>query len=162
MSSNNTSESSKATWMDITNESVHTGDDKDIGDIEAISKDLIVVKQGLVNVHRYFIPISEVEGWDGHVVWLKITEDEVKKNYERDRKPDPNNFYIQGYSYADTNKYTSAYFPKMTIIPTKSQEASTYTVTPGSHEETRSHKCVLCNTKFASENDLSSHVSIEH
>ncbi len=105
------SESSKSSWMDITNESVHTSDDKDIGDIEAISKDLIVIKQGLVNVHRYFIPISKVEGWDGHVVWLKITEDEVKKNYERDRTPDPKNFYIQGNPYTSTNKYTSAYFP---------------------------------------------------
>jgi hypothetical protein len=81
----NTSESSKASWMDITNESVHTSDDRDIGDIEAISKDLIVVKHGFVKVHRYYIPVSKVEGWDGHVVWLKIKEDEVKKNYERDR-----------------------------------------------------------------------------
>jgi hypothetical protein len=80
-----------------------------------------VVKQGLVNVHRYFIPVSKVEGWDGHVVWLKITEDEVKKNYKRDHKPDPNDFYIQGHPYTDTNKYTSAYFPQMTIIPEKSQ-----------------------------------------
>ena len=74
------SQPSNASWMDITNESVHTSDDKDIGDIEAISKDLIVVKHGLVKIHRYYIPISKVEGWDGHVVWLKIKEEEVKKN----------------------------------------------------------------------------------
>ncbi len=121
---NSFSKPSKSSLMDITNESVHTSDDKDIGDIEAISKELIVVKQGLVNVHRYFIPASRVEGWDGHIVWLKITEDEVKKNYEREYKPDPEKFYIQGYPYAKTDKYTSAYFPKMPIIPEKNQASS--------------------------------------
>lgn len=158
---NTVSEPSKSSWMDITNESVHTMDDKDIGDIEAISKDLIVVKQGLVNVHRYFIPISKVEGWDGHVVWLKITEEEVKKNYKRDYTPDPNDFYIQGYPYTKTDKYTSAYFPKMPIIPEKSQ-AATYTISPTSTYKTSSYKCVLCDAKFRSENDLSSHISTKH
>ncbi len=157
----NISESSKSSWMDITNESVHTSDDKDIGDIEAISKDLIVIKQGLINVHRYFIPISKVEGWDGHVVWLKITEDEVKKNYERDRVPDPDNFYIQGHPYTSTDKYTSAYFPKMRIIPPKSQ-TPTYNTVHTSNGESSSHKCILCNSELGSENELSSHVSREH
>jgi hypothetical protein len=30
-------ESTKSTWMDVTNESAHTSDDVDIGDIEAIN-----------------------------------------------------------------------------------------------------------------------------
>ncbi len=155
------SQSSKSSWMDITNESVHRSDDKDIGDIEAISKDLIVVKQGLVNVRRYFIPVNKVEGWDGHVVWLKITEDEVKKNYKRDHIPDPNDFYIQGYPYTKTNKYTSAYFPKMPIIPEKSK-TMTYTVSPLSTDKTSSYKCVLCDAKLGSEDYLGSHISTEH
>ncbi len=36
---------------DITQESVHTSDAIDIGDIEATSKDTVVVKRGIVNVH---------------------------------------------------------------------------------------------------------------
>ena len=38
-------ESTKSTWMDVTNESAHTSDDVDIGDIEAINRDFIVVKK---------------------------------------------------------------------------------------------------------------------
>ena len=120
---NSFSKPPKSSWMDITNESVHTRDDKDIGDIEAINKDLIVVKQGLVNVHRYFIPIAKVEGWDGHVVWLRLTEEEVKKTYKKDHVPTPEDFYIQGHPYTDTEKYTSAYFPEMPIIPEKSPKS---------------------------------------
>ena len=29
--------------------------------------------------------MDRVEGWDGHVLWLKITQDEAKRNYERDQ-----------------------------------------------------------------------------
>jgi hypothetical protein len=55
-------------WIEMINESVHTSDDIDIGDIDAISRDFIVVKRGFVNVHHYYIPISKVEGWDGNVL----------------------------------------------------------------------------------------------
>ncbi len=73
----------KTNWIDLINESVHTSDDVDIGDIDAVSRDFVVVKRGFINVHYYYVPISKVEGWDGHVLWLKITEEEVKRNYER-------------------------------------------------------------------------------
>ena len=43
---------------DITQESVHTSDDIDIGDIEATSKDTVVVKRRIINVHYYYIPVS--------------------------------------------------------------------------------------------------------
>ena len=70
--------SSNLGWTDLINESVHTADDEDIGYIEAVSKD-IIVKRGFVNVRRYYIPIHKVEGWGDNVLWLKITEEQVKK-----------------------------------------------------------------------------------
>jgi hypothetical protein len=56
-------------WIELINESVHTADDIDIGDIDAISRDFIVVKRGFVNIHYYYIPISKAEGWDGMVMY---------------------------------------------------------------------------------------------
>ena len=112
----NSNSSTRSSWMDVTNESVHTSDDKDIGDIEAINRDFIVVKRGFVNVHYYYIPISKVEGWDGHVVWLKVTEDEVESDYKKDNSPDPAEFYIKDYPYEKVTPYTRAYFPEMPTI----------------------------------------------
>jgi hypothetical protein len=51
---------------DLTQESVHTSDDIDIGD--ATNKETIVVKRGIVNVHYYYIPVSKIEGWDEKIV----------------------------------------------------------------------------------------------
>ncbi len=70
-------------------ESIHTYDDLDIGDIYAVSRNFIVVKRGFINVHSYYIPISKVEGWDGYVHWSRITEEGVKRSYKREKIPDP-------------------------------------------------------------------------
>ena len=82
-SNETTTSSGKKMWIELINESVHTSDDVDIGDIDAVSRDFVVIKRGFVNVHYYYIPIDKVEGWDNNVLWLKIKEEEVKRKYER-------------------------------------------------------------------------------
>lgn len=67
-------------WSDLLDELVHTSDDQGIGDIQAVNREFVVVKRGFVNMHRYFIPAQKIEGWDDHLVWLKITEDESREN----------------------------------------------------------------------------------
>lgn len=52
------SKSESRQWKDFIEESVHTSDDIDIGDIEAVSKSFVVVKRGLIKVHYYYIPLS--------------------------------------------------------------------------------------------------------
>jgi hypothetical protein len=94
-------------------QSVHTSDDVDIGDIAAVSRDLVVVKRGFVNVHYYNIPIGKVEGWDGSVLWLKVPEEYVKRSYERDMVPDPSRYYVK-----DFPGYTAIY-PEVEIIMPK-------------------------------------------
>jgi hypothetical protein len=153
------SKSSKSSWMDVTNESVHTSDDVDIGDIEAINRDFIVVKRGYVNVHYYYMPMSKVEGWDGHVVWLKITEDEVKQNYEREEAPSPANYYIKDYPYEETTLFTAAYFPEMPIIKEKNSRP---TFLLSQAEQARINKCALCGTTFRTDDELSKHVTSRH
>src|SRR5438093_13235653 len=83
------------TWFSIMNESVHTLDDVDIGDIDALNKNFVVVKRGFVNVHYSYIPVNRVEGWDGHVLWLKLYESQVKEGYERNVEPDPFIYYVK-------------------------------------------------------------------
>ena len=37
-------EEKKPSWIDLINESVHTSDDVDIGDVDAVSRDFVAVK----------------------------------------------------------------------------------------------------------------------
>ena len=62
-SNNEPSILSRKKRISLIDESVHTYDDIDIGDVYAISRNFIVVKRGFVNIHYYYIPVKKVEGW---------------------------------------------------------------------------------------------------
>jgi len=145
---------SKRSWIDLIDESVHTSDDVDIGDIDAVSRDFVVVKRGFVNIHYYYIPIKKVDGWDGHVLWLKVTEDEVKRKYEKDAVPEPWRYFVKDYP-----GYTTTYPELSVIIPRYTMPI--YTALP-KPEEPIVFKCDLCGAPFRSEDELSSHVASGH
>ncbi len=161
---------SNKTWSDLINESVHTKDDIDIGDIYAVNRDFIVVKRGLVNIHYYYIPINHVEGWDNNVLWLKINEEQIKERYERDDlQPDPSRYHVKGH-----NRYNSS-FSELKTISSKIAEPAysfdipvTTTNTKEKEEDTDDKlpvlfKCDLCNeSAFNSENELSNHIKMRH
>jgi hypothetical protein len=146
---------SKVAWIDLIDESVHTSDDVDIGDIDAVSRDFLVVKRGFLKVHYYYIPISKVEGWDGFVLWLKVTEEEVKKNYERETIPDPSRYYVK-----DFPGYTAIY-PEVTIIMPRFTRP-VYTAKDTAPGELLIYRCDLCSSTYRSEDELSSHVAATH
>jgi hypothetical protein len=104
---------------DLTQESVHTSDDIDIGDIEATNKETIVIKRGIINLHYYYIPVSKVEGWDEHIVWLTITEQEVKDKYEKNLEPDPSKYYTKNQGY---DKFDRKNIPVISYIAKKSRK----------------------------------------
>lgn len=93
--------------MDLTKQPVYVRKrrGKEIGEVEAVNKETIVVKKGLRNERYYYVPLDKVEGWDGHVVCLTMTEDELKQ-FERKAKPDKSNYFTkdQGYGSEATEK----------------------------------------------------------
>jgi hypothetical protein len=163
--SNEEEQEKEKTWIGLIDESVHTFDDIDIGDIDAVSRDFVVVKRGFVNVHYYYIPISKVEGWDSHVLWLKITEEEVIRNYERDLIPDPKRYYVKDYP-----AYSTDYYPELTMIPSRYTRpiypgigTITSTKTAPISDVPIIHKCDICGSSgFKTEDELSYHVRTTH
>lgn len=153
-----------SSWTDLISESVHTSDDQDIGDIEAVSRNFMVVKKGLVNIHRYYIPLHRVEGWDGKVVWLKIPEEVVKTNFERDAAPDPYNYHYSSAPTVDPSNVVRRFQINMPKIPPRPQEERPFLVSPeqSSGQEKRVFVCNLCNVSFRSDDELSSHVESTH
>jgi hypothetical protein len=142
-------------WEDMINQSVHTADDVDIGDIDALSRDFIVIKRGYLNEHYYYIPITKVEGWDGNVLWLNLTEEEIKTNYERKIVPDPSRYYIKDYPLYSTQ------FPELRLIPPryKRPDRRAAVIHPS---DSKKYGCALCEKTFKTEQELSSHVASAH
>jgi hypothetical protein len=154
MSSSARAKSKKKTWIDLIDESVYTDDDVNIGDIDAVNREFIVVRRGLINKHYYFIPITKVEGWDGNALWLKISEAEVVIKYQRDETvPHPSRYYIRDYP-----GYTTAYYPKLTIIRPPYSRPLYEPSNLDNH-----YKCDLCGeSNITTEDALGNHVRKNH
>lgn len=148
-----TNSNNKKLLTEFINESVHTSDDIDIGDIYGVSKNFIVVKRGFINIHYYYIPIKHIEGWDGFVLWLSITENQVKEKYEKDEIPNAHKFFIKDYPY-----YTTKTYPSLVKLAPK--------YNPPTHTKENSpdslYQCVLCNEATISEDALTKHVELSH
>ena len=94
-----------------------------------------------------------MEGWDGNVLWLKITEDEAKRNYERNVVPDPSRYFVKDYP-----GYNTAY-PELTIIaPRYSRPVYTTTAT----EQPVVFRCAFCGVAFRNDDELSGHIATSH
>lgn len=87
---------------------------KELGEIEAVNKDTIVVKKG---GKYYYIPIDEVEGWDGRAVYLTITDEEAKQ-FEKKAKPDKSDYFTkdQGYGSQALDK-DKKFTDKLPVVP---------------------------------------------
>ena len=121
-------------WTDLIGESVHTSDDQDIGDIEAVGRNFIVVKKGLVNIHRYYIPLHRVEGWDGKVGWLKTAEVAVRTDYEREVAPDLYNHYYSSAPTVDPSNVVRRFQINMPKIAPRTLDERPFVVSQESSE----------------------------
>ena len=148
----------KRDWISLLNESVHTSDDVDIGDIYAVSRNFVVVMRGIINIHYYYIPINKVEAWDGNVLWLKITENEVKEKYERDKIPNSTQYFIKDYPYY--TGFTGYNYPLPVISRRYSEDTQYIKDTTSPENVPRVYKCDLCNKGFDSEDELDKHMDI--
>jgi len=160
MTNPSTRQGSAVSWVDLLNESVHTSDDQDIGDIEAVNREFVVIKRGFVNVHRYYIPADKIDGWDGNVLWIKLTEAEVKQKYQRDDViPEPARYLTKNYE----NYYRYGVYPP--IGWTASRYAVPQYPVPSldtGKEQPLLYKCDLCNTVFRDDEELAAHVKATH
>jgi hypothetical protein len=151
--------SDPSNWTNLIDGSEYSSDDQDMGVIEAVSRNFIVVKKGLVNIHRYYIPLHRVEGCDGKVVWLKTAEEAVKRDYERDVAPDPYNYHYSSAPTVDPLNVISRFQINMPKIPPRALDERPFVVSQeSSGREESVSLCNLCNASFKTDDELSLHV----
>ena len=146
---------SQKTWNEMSSQSAPTSDDADIGYLNAPSRDFVVVKRGYLNEHHYHIPMTKVEGWNGEVLWLRIPEEKVKENYERQIVPDPARYYVK-----NLDSTYSAEFSELSKISPKYKWPMRNAAKNYANDE-QEYNCALCEMKFDTSEKLSSHVAIQ-
>lgn len=79
-----------------------------IGDLYAVSRNFRVVIRRNNKYSLLLYSYNKVEAWDYNVLWLRITENEVKTNM-KDKIPSPRQYFIKDYLYYTV--YTGYNYP---------------------------------------------------
>jgi hypothetical protein len=76
-------------WEEVIHKRVKTTDNVDIGDIELVGNEFIVVRQGEVKIRHYYIPKSYINNYDGSAVYVTTPSGLVSAKFERETEPTP-------------------------------------------------------------------------
>jgi hypothetical protein len=77
----------KIPWEDVIHKHVRTLDNVDIGDVDKVGNEFIVVREGVANVHLYYIPKQYISNYDGSSIWIDVASGLVSPKFERENEP---------------------------------------------------------------------------
>ncbi len=77
----------KIPWEEIIHKHVRTSDNIDIGDVDKVGNEFIVVREGFANVHLYYIPKKYIIKYDGSSLWLNLSSTLASSKFERKNEP---------------------------------------------------------------------------
>ena len=83
----NSGETLKIPWEDVIHKHVRTLDNVDIGDVDKVGNEFIVVREGVGNVHLYYIPKQYFSNYDGSSLWIDVASGLVSPKFEREDEP---------------------------------------------------------------------------
>ncbi len=76
-------------WEEVIHKHVRTTDNVDIGDVERVGNEFIVVREGVAKVHLYYIPKPYIYNYDGSYLYIGTASALVSAKFERDTEPTP-------------------------------------------------------------------------
>jgi hypothetical protein len=76
-------------WEEVIFKRVKTSDEVDIGDIETVANEYIVVREGVGKIRRYYIPKAHINNYDGSALYVAVPAGLVSAKFERESPPTP-------------------------------------------------------------------------
>jgi hypothetical protein len=74
-------------WDQLVHQHVRTTDNVEIGYVERIGNEFIVVREGVSDVHIYYIPKTYIRDYDGSQLWIDAPSGLVRAKFESETEP---------------------------------------------------------------------------
>jgi uncharacterized protein (TIGR02271 family) len=79
--------SSTIDWSDVIKKEARGSDDEDLGEVQEVGENYVLVQRGMINKDKFYIPRDLVESYDGDVLRFSITEEDAKSRFLGDSPP---------------------------------------------------------------------------
>ena len=77
----------KIPWEEVIHKHVRTSDNLELGQVDRVGDEFIVVREGVVKVHLYYIPKKYIIKYDGSNLWLNLSSTLASSKFERENEP---------------------------------------------------------------------------
>jgi uncharacterized protein (TIGR02271 family) len=81
------SSSSAIDWSDVIKKEARGTNDEDLGEVQEVGQDYVLVQKGMINKDKFYIPKDMVESYDGDVIRFSISEEDAKSRFLGDSPP---------------------------------------------------------------------------
>jgi uncharacterized protein (TIGR02271 family) len=84
------SSSSSIDWSDVIKKEARGSGDEDLGEVQEVGENYVLVQRGLINKDKFYIPKDMLESYDGNILRFSISEEDAKSRFLRDSAPTAN------------------------------------------------------------------------
>jgi hypothetical protein len=74
-------------WEEVIHKHVMTSDHVDMGDVDRVGNEFIVVREGVVKVHMYYVPKQYINNYDGSSLYVNVPSGLISAKFERETEP---------------------------------------------------------------------------
>jgi hypothetical protein len=136
------SEGPRILWEQLKGKKVKTNDGQDVGEIKEVAQNYIRIEKGIVNKDKLWIPKYLADAYDGKVLWLLISSDDLAKGHSYTTQP-ARERYVQDFEAfkATPNGQRAIHLPdfEQNIRTTEERKATTTTTTSTSSGDEYKH-----------------------
>src|SRR6185312_14763598 len=116
-------------WNDVIKKEARGSGDEDLGEVQEVGPNYVLVKKGLINKEKFYIPKDQVESYDGDTLRFRISEEEVKSKYMGDYPPSSGTSRAQNITDKPTTEETTVPVTEERLGVSKSQSTREATIT---------------------------------
>ena len=126
-------------WNDVIKKEARGSGDEDLGEVQEVGPNYVLVKRGLVNKEKFYIPKDQVESYDGDTLRFRISEEEIKSKYMGESPPSSLTSKTQN-TTTDRTKVEETTVPvteeRLGVSKSQSTKEATITKTPVTETKT--------------------------
>ena len=119
-------------WEQLKDKQVKTKDGNDLGKIKEVAQKYIRLEKGAINKDKYWIPKYVADAYDGKVLLLLVSSDDISKGYSYSTHPGPEEYTQEFETFR-----TTPYGQKATYLPDFDQTIRTREERAGRQENYR-------------------------
>jgi uncharacterized protein (TIGR02271 family) len=74
-------------WDDVIKKEARGSEDENLGEVQEVGQDYVLVQRGMINKEKFYIPKDQVESYDGDTLRFRISEEEAQSRFIGDYPP---------------------------------------------------------------------------